>query len=83
LSARDAGPSNLLYLFENCSLDSDRRELRRAGTLVAVEPQVFDVLHAPRLEGRPRALGVPPHASRRAHASRVHPTCAPSRRSRV
>jgi DNA-binding winged helix-turn-helix (wHTH) protein/tetratricopeptide (TPR) repeat protein len=39
------GPSNLLYLFENCSLDSDRRELRRAGTLVAVEPQVFDVLH--------------------------------------
>jgi DNA-binding winged helix-turn-helix (wHTH) protein/tetratricopeptide (TPR) repeat protein/energy-coupling factor transporter ATP-binding protein EcfA2 len=35
----------LLYLFENCSLDSDRRELRRAGTLVAVEPQVFDVLH--------------------------------------
>ena len=35
----------MLYLFENCSLDSDRRELRRAGTLVAVEPQVFDVLH--------------------------------------
>jgi DNA-binding winged helix-turn-helix (wHTH) protein/class 3 adenylate cyclase/tetratricopeptide (TPR) repeat protein len=39
------GSSNLLYLFENCSLDSDRRELRRAGALVAVEPQVFDVLH--------------------------------------
>ena len=35
----------MLYLFANCSLDSDRRELRRAGTLVAVEPQVFDVLH--------------------------------------
>jgi DNA-binding winged helix-turn-helix (wHTH) protein len=35
----------LLYLFENCSLDSERRELRRAGMLVAVEPQVFDVLH--------------------------------------
>ena len=35
----------MLYLFENCSLDSDRRELRRAGALVAVEPQVFDVLH--------------------------------------
>jgi DNA-binding winged helix-turn-helix (wHTH) protein/tetratricopeptide (TPR) repeat protein len=35
----------LLYLFDNCSLDSDRRELRRAGRLVAVEPQVFDVLH--------------------------------------
>lgn len=35
----------MLYQFENCSLDSDRRELRRAGRLVAVEPQVFDVLH--------------------------------------
>lgn len=35
----------MLYLFENCSLDSDRRELRRAGRLVAIEPQVFDVLH--------------------------------------
>jgi DNA-binding response OmpR family regulator len=35
----------MLYLFENYSLDSDRRELRRAGMLVAVEPQVFDVLH--------------------------------------
>jgi DNA-binding winged helix-turn-helix (wHTH) protein/tetratricopeptide (TPR) repeat protein len=45
LGGRGAGPSNLLYLFDNCSLDSDRRELRRAGRLVAVEPQVFDVLH--------------------------------------
>lgn len=35
----------MLYLFENFSLDSDRRELRRAGALVEVEPQVFDVLH--------------------------------------
>src|SRR3954447_11234492 len=30
--------------FENFSLDSDRRELRRAGDLVAVEPQVFDLI---------------------------------------
>jgi TolB-like protein/Tfp pilus assembly protein PilF len=30
--------------FENCSLDADRRELRRGGELVAVEPQVFDLL---------------------------------------
>ena len=34
----------LLYLFEDCALDTDRRELRRGGELVAVEPQVFDVL---------------------------------------
>lgn len=32
------------WLFNDCALDSDRRELRRAGTLVAVEPQVFDLL---------------------------------------
>lgn len=30
--------------FENCQLDTDRRELRRGEELVAVEPQVFDVL---------------------------------------
>jgi len=30
--------------FENFSLDTDRRELRRAGDLVAVEPQVFDLI---------------------------------------
>jgi DNA-binding winged helix-turn-helix (wHTH) protein/alpha-beta hydrolase superfamily lysophospholipase len=34
----------LQLLFENCSLDTDRRELRRGGELVAVEPQVFDLL---------------------------------------
>ena len=32
------------YLFEDCVLDTDRRELRRGGDLVAVEPQVFDLL---------------------------------------
>ena len=32
------------YLFEDCVLDTDRRELRRGAELVAVEPQVFDFL---------------------------------------
>ena len=32
------------YLFEDCALDTDRRELRRAGKVVALEPQVFDLL---------------------------------------
>ena len=32
------------YRFEGYSLDTDRRELRRATALVAVEPQVFDIL---------------------------------------
>ena len=34
----------LRYLFEDCALDTDRRELRRGPALVAVEPQVFDLL---------------------------------------
>jgi DNA-binding winged helix-turn-helix (wHTH) protein len=34
----------LHYFFEDCGLDTDRRELRRAGEVVPVEPQVFDVL---------------------------------------
>jgi len=34
----------LLFFFENNVLDADRRELRREGQLVAVEPQVFDLL---------------------------------------
>jgi TolB-like protein len=34
----------LRYLFEDCVLDTDRRELRRGAALVAVEPQVFDFL---------------------------------------
>ena len=32
------------YVFEDCVLDTDRRELRRGADLVAVEPQVFDLL---------------------------------------
>jgi TolB-like protein len=34
----------LLYSFDNYTLDADRRELRRGADLVAVEPQVFDLL---------------------------------------
>jgi TolB-like protein/Tfp pilus assembly protein PilF len=34
----------VLFMFSDCSLDTDRRELRRGADLVAVEPQVFDVL---------------------------------------
>ena len=32
------------WLFDDCALDLERRELRRAGAMVAVEPQVFDLL---------------------------------------
>ena len=35
----------LIYRFADCSLDADRRELRRGGEPVDVEPQVFDLLH--------------------------------------
>jgi TolB-like protein len=34
----------LRYLFEDCVLDVDRRELNRGGVPVSVEPQVFDLL---------------------------------------
>jgi hypothetical protein len=34
----------LIYFFENHSLDTDRRELRRGGQIIAIGPQVFDVL---------------------------------------
>ncbi|MBR0712534.1 winged helix-turn-helix domain-containing protein [Bradyrhizobium liaoningense] len=34
----------MAFQFEEFSLDSERRELRRAGTLIALEPQVFDLL---------------------------------------
>jgi TolB-like protein len=34
----------LRYLFDDCALDTSRRELRRGTAPVAVEPQVFDLL---------------------------------------
>jgi hypothetical protein len=36
--------STLLYSFEDFSLDTARRELRRGGALIALQPQVFDLL---------------------------------------
>jgi DNA-binding winged helix-turn-helix (wHTH) protein len=36
--------TNLSFRFENYILDTDRRELRREGAAVAVEPQVFDII---------------------------------------
>src|SRR5947209_3926580 len=38
------GNGKLLYLFEDYVLDSDRRELRHGPALVAMAPQVFDLL---------------------------------------
>jgi TolB-like protein/Flp pilus assembly protein TadD len=35
----------LIYSFEKYSLDADRQELQRGSELIAVEPQVFDLLH--------------------------------------
>src|SRR5215510_458601 len=34
----------MLYVFEGYELDTDRRELRGAAGLIALEPQVFDLL---------------------------------------
>jgi DNA-binding response OmpR family regulator len=36
--------AEMLYFFENFVLDPDRRELRRGNTVVALQPQVFDLL---------------------------------------
>jgi len=35
----------MVFLFAGCELDSERRELRRDGAAIHIEPQVFDVLH--------------------------------------
>jgi len=39
------GAAKLRFLFEDFALDSDRRELRRRADLVALAPQVFNLLH--------------------------------------
>jgi adenylate cyclase len=59
---RPTNGSKLLYFFENCTLDTDRRELRRDSDLVAVEPQVFDILeylvrHRDRVVSRDDLIG--------------------------
>jgi DNA-binding winged helix-turn-helix (wHTH) protein len=38
------GALNLRYIFDNYALDPERRELRSGATVVAMEPQVFDLL---------------------------------------
>jgi DNA-binding winged helix-turn-helix (wHTH) protein len=34
----------VIFIFDDCCLDSERRELRRSDTVVSVQPQVFDLL---------------------------------------
>jgi DNA-binding winged helix-turn-helix (wHTH) protein len=46
---------DLLYLFEDYELDTERRELRRGPALVAIEPKVFDLL-AYVIENRQRVV---------------------------
>jgi TolB-like protein len=43
-SAVSRGNDNLRYLFENCVFDTDRRELHRGANIVAIAPQVFDLI---------------------------------------
>ena len=43
------------FLFADHALDSDRRELRRGAELIAIEPQVFDLL-VYRLQNRDRVV---------------------------
>jgi len=40
----DERSSSLIYSFEDFSLDTARRELRRGDALIALQPQVFDLL---------------------------------------
>ncbi len=47
LSAQDATPASdlpMIYVFEDCVLDTGRYMLRRGGDPCPMEPQVFDVL---------------------------------------
>jgi TolB-like protein/Tfp pilus assembly protein PilF len=47
LPARAALPpveASMLYFFDDCVLDTERRELLRGGAGVALEPQVFDLI---------------------------------------
>ncbi len=37
----------MLYLFDNCALDTSQRELRRGGDAIPLQPQVFDLLKYP------------------------------------
>jgi TolB-like protein/Flp pilus assembly protein TadD len=37
-------PNNVLYLFDNFTVDTDRRDLRGVAGVIHVEPQVFDLM---------------------------------------
>src|SRR5262249_50889838 len=41
---REGAGASVQFVFDDYMLDTERRELRRGGTPVAVEPQVFDLL---------------------------------------
>jgi len=43
-ASRELGDGKVLYLFGDYALDTARRELRREGDLLAIEPKVFDLL---------------------------------------
>jgi TolB-like protein len=45
ISPGGIGNLSLIYLVDHYAMDTDRRELRRGSDLVAVAPQVFDLLH--------------------------------------
>jgi TolB-like protein/cytochrome c-type biogenesis protein CcmH/NrfG len=56
-----SGAETVIYRFDDCVLDTERRELRRADALRSVEPQVFDLLeylmrHRERVVGRDELL---------------------------
>jgi adenylate cyclase len=55
LSQAQQRSGDLLYLFEDYALDTERRELRRGPALVAIEPKVFDLL-AYVIENRQRVV---------------------------
>ena len=44
MAVQAMGALNLLYIFDDYALDLDRRELRSGTTVVAMEPQAFDLL---------------------------------------
>jgi len=46
----------LLYSFDEFTLDTARRELRRSGSLISLQPQVFDLLEY-LIRNRERVVG--------------------------
>src|SRR5215831_7877958 len=44
MGGRHRSGRNVLFLFNNYSLDCERRELRVGSTAITIEPQVFDIL---------------------------------------